>query len=402
MNYFKHRNKITSGLWAILFFALIINPFTRIFASGHEGREEKSVDVASLMMHHVSDTHDWHIVDIPTGEGHYVPVAIHLPWILYRSGEGLQFFANTEALLNSGKYVVHHEHAVAIASSEPVIGIPTDEAKEQALYVVTEDAHGAGEAQVFLRDASAGLIDLSITKTVLHIIMVGIALILVFTSIAASYKRREGQAPKGLQSLLEPVIIFVKEDIAVPNLHGKHDRYLPYLLTLFFFIWFSNLFGLTPLNSNIAGNVSVTVALAILTFIITTFSASKSFWGHVFWFPGVPLPVKLLMIPVEIVGMFTKPFALTVRLFANIAAGHLMVLALIGLIFILGKGGTSLGGGLGIAPLTLAFGLFIFALEVLVAAVQAYVFTLLTAVFIGQAMENHGHEHGHESVGQGH
>jgi F-type H+-transporting ATPase subunit a len=384
----------------VLFFSIL----GTVYASGaesHTGQESKSVDVAALMIHHVSDTHDWHILDIPQGDGNYLPVAVHLPWILYDNREGLKFFSSTEALEASGKYKVFHEHAVAISDAVPVIDISVEEAKLNPAYVVISGAHGHSAEQVFKKAEDASIIDLSITKTVLHIIIVGIALILVFTSIASAYRRRPGQVPKGLQSLLEPIIVFVKEDIAIPNLHGKHNRYLPYLLTLFFFIWFSNIFGLTPLNSNIAGNISVTVALAVLTFLITTFSASKSYWGHVFWFPGVPLPIKFLMMPVEIVGMFTKPFALTVRLFANIAAGHLMVLALIGLIFILGKGGTSLSGGLSMAPLTLAFGIFIFMLEVLVAAVQAYVFTLLTAVFIGQAMEDHGHEHAHEE-GNGH
>jgi F-type H+-transporting ATPase subunit a len=399
MKYFTSRNKKYFQMPLALMIALFFSILGTVHASGtesHAGEESKSVDVAALMIHHVSDTHDWHILDIPQGNGHYMPVAVHLPWILYDNREGLQFFGNTEALEASGKYKVYHEHAVAISEAMPVSDISVEEARINPAYVVISDAHGHGPEQVFKKAEGASIIDLSITKTVLHIMIVGIALILVFTSVAGAYRRRPGQVPKGLQSLLEPVIVFVKEDIAIPNLQGKHERYLPYLLTLFFFIWFSNIFGLTPLNSNIAGNISVTVALAVLTFLITTFSASKSYWGHVFWFPGVPLPIKFLMMPVEIVGMFTKPFALTVRLFANIAAGHLMVLALIGLIFILGKGGTSLGGGLSMAPLTLAFGLFIFMLEVLVAAVQAYVFTLLTAVFIGQAMEDHSHDHAHE------
>lgn len=402
MEYINVRNKVFSRFALILVIFLIFNPFLQVMASGSESGksgEAKAIDVAALMIHHVSDTHDWHILDIPQGDGHYLPVAVHLPWILYTSQNGIEFFASTEALLSSGKYVVSHEHAYAIQNPQPD-SLPTpEEAKTLPEYIVVADAHGHGPEQVFLKDKSVSVLDFSITKTVLHIMIVGLALILVFTSVAGAYRRRPGQAPKGLQSLLEPVIVFVKEDIAVPNLHGKHAKYLPYLLTLFFFIWFSNIFGLTPLNSNIAGNVSVTVALAVLTFLITTFSASKTFWGHVFWFPGVPVPVKFLMMPVEFVGMFTKPFALTMRLFANIAAGHLMVLALIGLIFILGEGGTNLGGGLMVSPLTLAFGLFIFALEVLVAAVQAYVFTLLTAVFIGQAMEDHSHAH---EEGHGH
>ena len=363
-------------------------------ASGENGKE---VDVAALMIHHVTDSHDWHFFDIPQGDGNYTPVAIHLPWILYSSQSGLEFYPSTEALLATGKYAVHHEHVIPILPKGP---------ENHADIIGTHDHaensdHSSASHEAYEKDPGTMLLDFSITKTVLQIMIVGLMLILVFTSIAKSYRNRPGQAPKGLQSLLEPVILFVRDDIAKPNLQGKHEKFLPYLLTLFFFIWFSNILGLTPLNSNISGNVSVSVALAILTFLITTLYASKSYWGHIFWFPGVPLPVKFLMLPVELVGMFTKPFALTVRLFANIAAGHLMILALIGLIFILGKGGSSIGAGLGIAPLTVAFGIFVFCLEVLVAAVQAYVFTLLTAVFIGQAMEDHSHDH-HEAEAHAH
>lgn len=392
--YIKSRIKFTKSLGIYVVILLISSFFNlsllQASSEANQG-DAKKVDVAALMIHHVTDTHDWHFFDIPGNDGHYTPVAIHLPWILYNSQTGLEFYGSTADLLATHKYVVSHEHAYPVKGEAIPDSLQQTFAPESLVHA--DGGHGHSEAGVFEKDPAVSVLDFSITKTVLQIMIVGLMLILVFTAVAKSYRSRAGQAPKGLQSLLEPVILFVRDDIAKPNLQGKHEKFLPYLLTLFFFIWFSNILGLTPLNSNIAGNVSVSVALAILTFLITTLNASKSYWGHIFWFPGVPLPVKFLMLPVEIVGMFTKPFALTVRLFANIAAGHLMVLALIGLIFILGEGGTNIAGGLGIAPLTLAFGLFIFCLEVLVAAVQAYVFTLLTAVFIGQAMEDHSHEH---------
>lgn len=397
--YIESRNKRSLGsrISVLIFLISSLLTFSSLYASGDAAHgESKKVDVAALMIHHVTDTHDWHFLDIPGEGGHYTPVAIHLPWILYNFNNGLEFYPSTEALLATGKYVVSHEHAI------PVKGPVQDETLVPAENIVHADGHGHEPGGSFEKDPSVSVLDFSITKTVLQIMLVGFALILVFTSVAKSYRTRAGQAPKGLQSLLEPVILFVRDDIARPNLQGKHEKFLPYLLTLFFFIWFSNILGLTPFNSNIAGNVSVSVALAVMTFLITNFNGSKTYWGHVFWFPGVPLPVKFLMMPVEIVGIFTKPFALTVRLFANIAAGHLMVLALIGLIFILGEGGTNIGGGMSIAPLTLAFGIFIFCLEVLVAAVQAYVFTLLTAVFIGQAMEDHSHDHHGEEAHAAH
>jgi len=224
-------------------------------------------------------------------------------------------------------------------------------------------------------------------------LIVGLVMVLIFTQIARTYKKRDGLAPKGMQSFFEPVILFVREDVARPNLHGQHDRFMPYLLTLFFFIWFSNLFGLTPLSSNITGNTTITAMLALMTFVMIVINAKKEFWMHILWFPGVPIWMKPLMFIVELMGFITKPAALAIRLFANISAGHFMVMSLISLIFILGDYGRSPWGAIGIMPLSIAFSIFIFVVEVLVALVQAFVFTLLTAVFIGQAIESHDHGH---------
>lgn len=228
-------------------------------------------------------------------------------------------------------------------------------------------------------------------------ILIGLLLLLVFSAVAKAYTKRENEAPKGLQSFMEPIIVFVRDEVAKPYLGDKAGKFLPYLLTLFFFIWFSNLFGLLPFNSNIAGNISVTASLAILTFIITQVNASKDHWKHVFNTPGVPSWLKFGGLPllpvVEFIGLFTKPFALAIRLFANITAGHFMVLGLISLIFIMGDNGTSLAGGFGIMPLSVLFTLVIFALEMIVAIIQPFIFTLLTAVFIGMAMESHDDHH---------
>ncbi len=331
-----------------------------------EGEQSGGFNVTELLLHHVLDSHDWHIVDIPTGGGKYFTVSVSLPWLLYDSEKGLKFFflhGHTPEELNASAA----EHGYQI------------------------DGHGHIASLT-----GANVVDLSPTKTVLHILMVALVMLLLFTRIASAYKARPNQAPKGAQSFFEPLIVFIRDEIAKPNLHGKHAAFVPYLLTLFFFIWFANIFGIMPLNSNIAGNISVTAALAVLTFVLIQFNGTKDYWGHIFWFPGLPVPLKLLMTVVEIVGLLTKPVALAIRLFANISAGHFMVLALISLIFLLGKQGQSVGGALGILPLSLAFSLFILTLEVLVAIVQAYIFTLLTAVFIGQAMESHDHaEAGH-------
>ena len=209
---------------------------------------------------------------------------------------------------------------------------------------------------------------------------------LLFTAVAKSYNKNK-MAPKGLAGLLEPLVLFVRDDIAVPNIGKKnYAKFMPYLLTVFFFIWINNLMGLIPFfpfSSNLTGNIYFTFVLAFITFLITTFSANKNYWGHIFNTPGVPFWLAPIMIPVEIIGMFTKPFALMIRLFANITAGHIIILSLISLIYIFKTPA--------ISPVSGAFVLFMSVLEMLVAALQAYVFTLLSALFIGQAVEEHDH-----------
>lgn len=336
----------------------------------HEQTEKKSdeVDVKAILFHHVLEQHDWHITDIPAGDGHYIPVSLSLPWIVYSSEKGLDFF-----------FISGHDHHERNAS-----------ANEKGYELVHKDY---SEKIQIAGNSEASVYDFSPTKTVVQMIIIALLMVWVFISVAKGYVQNKGRAPKGIQSFFEPLIMFVRDDIAKPNLHGKHEKFLPYLLTLFFFIWFSNILGIMPLNSNIMGNISITFTLALLTLIITNVNGTSSYWGHVFWFPGVPLPVKFIMLPVELVGIVSKPFALMVRLFANIVAGHFMILALISLIFMLGKNGTNPGGAFGIMPLSLAFTLFIMTLEVLVGIIQAYVFTLLTSVFIGMAVESHDDHH---------
>lgn len=348
-----------------------------------EGEEE--YNASEEILHHILDTHDWHITDIPTGTDEhgkttYTPIALHLPWLFYSSRDGLVFAANSHALIEKG-YAAHHEHLYAL--------------KESA-HPEMDHGHLASWEEEWV-DESVSVMDLSLTKTGLQMILIGLLLVWVFTSIARAYSRREGEAPKGMQSLFEPLIIFVRDEIAKEYLpKGFAIRFTPYLLTLFFFIWFANLFGLMPFNSNIAGNISVTAALAVLTFIITTAKGSKDYWIHIFNTPGVPAALKFvipLMPVVEIIGMFTKPFALAIRLFANISAGHFMVLSLISLIFIMGDAGEKAAGAFGIMPISILFTIVIFALEMIVAIIQAYIFTLLTAVFVGMAMETHDDHH---------
>jgi F-type H+-transporting ATPase subunit a len=378
--------------------------------SGHELEDE----ISDVIIHHVMDTHDWHLADI--GE---TPIALHLPWILYNSHTGLEFFSSTHALAENEHYLESHDKVYHVASKTPVHtfhNVAADSVEKNELKkMVAESAdkyafvHHKGidraadgkktkvdHVEVYELVPGTTLIDFSLTKTGLQILIVAIVLFLMFTSVARAYKKRAGMAPKGLQSFMEPVILFVRDDVAKPYLHGKHDKFVPYLLSLFFFIWFSNMLGLTPLSSNIAGNTTITIMLALITLILIVANSTKDFWMHILWFPGVPVWMKPLMFVVELMGFFTKPAALAIRLFANISAGHFMVLALISLIFILGDNGHSVGGAITIMPLSVAFSLFIFAVELLVAAVQAFVFSLLTAVFIGQAMETHAHDDHHD------
>ncbi len=363
---------------------------------------------SDAIIHHIQDAHDWHITDIPSGtdaEGHtaYKPISLHLPWFFYSSQDGFVFASGTEALIEKG-YVPHHEHlyqlkpGAAAEVSQHVdhghVNLPDSVLAQYAYGLHVEGAEKAAGHE----DEAHGtfIVDLSITKTSLQMILIGLLLLWVFTAVAKSYQRREGQAPKGLQSLLETIIVFVRDEVGKPYLGDKTSAFLPYLLSLFFFIWFANLFGLMPFNSNIAGNISVTAALAVLTFILVQVNASKDYWVHIFNTPGVPWWLKFgipLMPLVEFLGIFTKPFALAVRLFANITAGHFMVLGLVSLIFIMGKNGTDFGSAMTIMPLSVLFTIIIFCLEMIVAIIQPFIFTLLTAVFIGMAMESHDDHH---------
>jgi F-type H+-transporting ATPase subunit a len=203
--------------------------------------------------------------------------------------------------------------------------------------------------------------------------------------VARGYRKNKGKAPKGIQSFMEPVILFVKDEIVKPNIGHKYERYLPYLLTLFFFILFGNLLGLLPGAGNLTGNIAVTMTLAVFTFLITNLSGNKNYWSHIFWTPGVPLPLRLIILPVEIIGIFTKPFALMIRLFAAVTAGHIVLLSLLCLAFIFHSWIVGAASSLLVV--------FISLIELLVAGIQAYVFTLFSALYIGMATEAHDDHH---------
>ena len=243
------------------------------------------------------------------------------------------------------------------------------------------------EGYIFYNDAgkitNAMPLDLSITKSVFSILLVSILMFFLFTSLAKSYKENNLIA-KGAGRFFEPIVILIRDEIAIPSIgEEKHKRYMAFLLTVFFFIWFLNLLGLSPLGVNVTGNIAVTFGLALITFLITNLTANKTYWKHIFWMPGVPVWLKPLLAPIELLGVFIKPFSLMIRLYANILAGHIVLYSLIGLIFIF----KNLVG----SSLSLVLVFFISMIEILVALLQAYIFTLLSALYFGFAVQEDEH-----------
>ncbi|WP_425598043.1 F0F1 ATP synthase subunit A [Flavobacterium crassostreae] len=330
--------------------------------------QKKEFNATDLINSHIGDSHEFHIAD---WDGH--PISFYLPVILW-TNNGLEVFSS-EAFHhdNSGEHVVEVNGQKLVRFNEVIFYADQYEA------LSTEDRQNGA----FAFDARP--LDFSITKNVFSMFMSAIVLFLLFLAVARSYKKNS-LAPKGLAGFLEPLVTFVRDEIAIPNIGTKHyAKYMPYLLTIFFFIWINNLIGLIPFfpfSSNLTGNIYFTFVLAFITFIVTTLSGNKDYWSHILT-PPVPKALYPIMIPVEIIGMLTKPFALMIRLFANITAGHIIILSLVSLIFIFETAWVS--------PISGAFVLFMSVLEMLVAALQAYVFTLLSALFIGQAVAEHDH-----------
>ncbi len=308
-------------------------------------------------MHHIKDAHDWHII---TWRGH--PVSVPLPIIIYSEDRGFSTFMSSNfehGHADYDGYRLVHEKIIAVDKSGNI-----DEA------------------------ATARLWDFSITKNVVGLFESVIIILLIFLLVAKSYKTRVGQAPKGLQLLMEPIIIFVRDDIAKMAIGPKYERYLPYLLTIFFFIWINNMLGLIPIfpgGANVTGNVAIPLVMASFTFVITTVIGNRNYWQHIFWMPGIPTAVKPLLLVIELMGVFVKPAVLVVRLFANIMAGHIVILVFICLIFIFGE--KSMIGGYSVSVASVAFSVFLNFLELLVGAIQAYVFTLLSAIYFGLATQ---------------
>jgi len=304
---------------------------------------------------------------------------------------GLDVFRSTASAILNG----HYDSELEAHGEEAEAGSHVEEAEDHAPVEGEEGGITLEQLEGHLvpPDHAHVVVDMSISRHLFFAWLAMAILLFMMTRLAGAYKRGVGRdtAPKGtFQNLFEGLIMFVRDDIARPNLGDKTDKYLPFLLTAFFFILTCNLLGLVPFGSTATSNLMVTAVLASFTFVITQLGGTKDYWMHIFWPPGIPTFVKPILMPVEILGILTKPIALAIRLFANMTAGHLVILSLIGLIFsfanIFGP-----GAGYGVAPVSIAFALFIYLLELLVSFIQAYVFTMLSALFIGMAIEEHHH-----------
>ena len=325
-------------------------------------KEEKVFDANEVIFEHVLDAHQFHFLTYKDKEGHEHHVSIPLPVILYSPQKGFSSFMSSE--FHHGEHEVngYRLEGNKIVSVEPGVKV----------------------------------YDLSLTRNVVQMLLALTLLVVLLLNVARKYQKGVGtnQAPTGFQNALEPVITFVRDDVAKPNLGHDYQKYLPYLLTVFFFILINSIFGLVPGSANVTGNIAFTAVLGVISFIIISVNGNSHYWGHIFN-PPVPGGIKPILVLVEVLSVFTKPFALIIRLFANMLAGHIIIICLISLIFIFG--GLSAAIGWGFSPVSIAFSVFIYLIEILVAFIQAFIFTNLTAVFIGQAIEDvHDHHDKHQ------
>lgn len=345
MSVFFDKIKVFSKLLLVVLFS----GTSQVSFAAESNDSTKAFNASEVILHHVLDDHIWHFFD-----GHYG--TLYLPVIVYSEERGLESFSSHNF------YDEHHN-------------------------IVEYNGYKLDHNHIYLADSGKAVLDLSITKNVAMLFINAILMILILTAVARGYKKNAGKAPKGIQAFIEPIIVFVRDEVVKPNIGPKYEKYLPYLLTLFFFILFGNLLGLLPGAANLTGNIAVTAVLAIGTFVITNVSGNKGYWGHIFWTPGVPLPLRIVILPVEILGIITKPISLTIRLFVAITAGHIVLLSLICLAFVFGSAYVGIGSSLIV--------MFINLIELLVAGIQAYVFTLFSSLYIGMAIAEHAHDDHH-------
>ena len=376
----------------LLIFSIFIGSSTQLSASeppeqltetansenhAHDSHVSGPIDISAIALEHVSDSHSWHF----WGEGHNA-VAAPLPIIL-KANNGMVFFMSSEFHHDNEGKVVVEKNGERFVMFEEKIYFASEFPNQHGQYVnlIAEDK------EVSVTNSSP--LDFSITKNVTQMFLSVIVILWIFISIAKAYKTQGiTSAPKGKQSFFEPLILFVRDDIAKGNIGHGSEKFVPYLLTVFFMILINNVFGMIPIGANLTGNIAFTLVLSVATLIVTNINGNKNYWSHIF-LPHAPKAIWPILIPIEIVGILTKPFALMMRLFANMTAGHIIIISLVGLIFVFKT--------IYIAPVSVAFALFIDVLECLVAFLQAYVFTMLTALFIGSAVADHNEDGAHNS-----
>ena len=365
----------------LLFSVLILSQFS--FAKekeeqhGEEGHgKDLKTEIKEYIQHHLQDSHDFSLFSYTTDAGEHKYVGFPLPVILW--DEGLIVFSSSK---------LHH--------GETLAEVDGNYYKLYHSKIYRTDADGTINYDEDHHPTNIKPIDFSITKNVVMIIITGLLMLWLFSSLAKSYAKNNG-IPTGVGRFFEPIVLYIRDDIARPNIGEKrYGKYMPFLLTIFFFIWFLNMFGMTPLGVNVTGNIAITFALALMVFLITNFTGTKDYWMHQFnplgdsmpWYAKIPL--YIILVPIEILGLFIKPFSLLIRLYANMQAGHIVLMSLIGLMFIFKSWIGS--------PLSFGLAFAISLIEVLVALLQAYIFTMLSALYFGFASEEHEHDHEHEA-----
>jgi len=345
-------------------------------------QENEKFNPGAMIMHHISDAHQIHFIGkiymplpvILWNHGHLEVFMSSAFWNGFDEKGELQFKPYTAS---SGTTYENHHESIVVSSGESHEG---------------HGAHAENGAEV----AHEKPMDFSITKSVFGMLFIIVLMVIIFRSVAARYKEGANKAPTGLQNAIEPFILFVRDEVAIPSIGKKKAAsFMPFLLTVFFFIWMCNMLGLIPFlgGFNITGTLSITLVLATLVFIITSINGNAHYWGHIFWPPGIPFGIKLILVPIEALSIFIKPTVLMIRLTANITAGHIIILAFVGLVLLFGQNSAIAGYGVGVGAVL--FMIFMFFIELLVAFLQAYVFTLLAALYFGDATQEHHHEEDH-------